>query len=232
MDSRILYSKAFAMVEIKLQKQESVVAEKGSMSAMRGNARIKTSIGGTHKGILGYIISLFAAILRRLFGGESIFMNTYTAMDDNGLVLYASPASIGDITEQELIDQELTFRKGAFLAATPGVRIKTVWGGIRTLLGGAGLTLLKATGTGVLWLNAEGGIEEIMVMDSYTVDTGHVLSFGDGLKLTNRTAGGVKTTLFGSELMVARFSGQGKLLIQSHTEENLIQRVIEYLPDV
>jgi len=75
--------------------------------------------------------------------------------------------------------------------------------------------LIKASGTGDLWFNSYGGIMEIDVADSYIVDTGHIVAFTQGLDYRVSRVGGYKSLFFSGEGLVCRFSGQGKVWIQT-----------------
>ena len=60
-----------------LQNGESMITERGSMSWMSPNMEMRTNAGGVGKA------------LGRLFSGESIFQNTYTA-NGAGMIAFAS----------------------------------------------------------------------------------------------------------------------------------------------
>ncbi|MEQ9365162.1 MAG: AIM24 family protein, partial [Leptospirales bacterium] len=49
----------------------------------------------------------------------------------------------------------------------------------------------------------------------YVVDTGHIVAFTDGLEYNVTKVGGYKSLFLSGEGFVARFSGKGKLWIQT-----------------
>ena len=67
MNIDILYKPAHSVAHVTLDAGERVVAESGAMVSTSGHISMTTSAGGFKKG------------LKRLFGGESFFRNTFTA---------------------------------------------------------------------------------------------------------------------------------------------------------
>jgi uncharacterized protein (TIGR00266 family) len=155
----------------------------------------------------------------RALSGESLALTTFTARD-RGEVALAS-GQPGDIVYHRLEGQSLLLQRGAYLASSDGVSIAASWQGARGFFSGEGLILQRATGHGDLWFSSYGGILPLSVADQYYVDTGYVVAFEEsltyevtvlpGLKVTDR----VKSFLFGGEGLVCRFSGQGRLWIQT-----------------
>ena len=76
---------------------------------------------------------------------------------------------------------------------------------------------LKCSGQGNLFLSSFGAIYEEYVDGEHIVDTGHIVAFEDTLQFELVKAG---TSLIGSFLggegFVCKFSGQGRLFVQSH----------------
>ncbi|GAB4293836.1 MAG: TIGR00266 family protein [Myxococcota bacterium] len=229
MENKIHYRPIYSMAEIVLQPGESVVVESGSMVAMSDNMEIKTSIGGTKLGFFGKIVAFFAALIRKFLGGESVFFNTYTPQGKEGK-LFVAPSLAGDIVHKKLNGGGIYLQGTAFLASSPDVNLKTKWGGLRSLFGGEGLFLLYAQGSGDLWFNCYGAIQEIDVDGEYIVDTGHIVAFDENLTFKVTSVGGLKSTLFSGEGLVTRFSGRGKLYIQTHNLGALVNWVTPLLP--
>jgi len=230
MQHEIKYSPAFAMAELTLTPGESVNVEGGSMVGMSSNMKISTSLGGTRRGFFGRILAFFAALIRKVFGGETMFLNNYTPEGGPGTVLVA-PALTGQIIHYPIRSgQNLYIQSSSFLASTPGIRIKTRWGGLKSLFGGEGLALLYASGDGDLFVNSYGDIEEIDVNGEYVVDTGHVVAFEESLEWKVGKVGGLKSTLLSGEGLVSRFRGRGKLYIQTHNLGAIVQWLTPLLP--
>ena len=58
---------------------ETMITERGSMSWMSPNMKMETTSNGGIGKALG-----------RMFAGEALFQNRYTAMDGNGMIAFAS----------------------------------------------------------------------------------------------------------------------------------------------
>ena len=86
MQTEVLYSPAYATAKLTLAAGEAVRAESGAMLAMSPGIAMETSTqGGVLKGLK-----------RAVLGGESFFMNTFTAQVD-GAEMYVAPSLPGDV---------------------------------------------------------------------------------------------------------------------------------------
>jgi uncharacterized protein (TIGR00266 family) len=215
----IKHGPSFSSLFLDLEPGDQVRTEAGAMLGMSSNLEIDTQVYG------GFLKALF----RKFFGGESIFQNTYTPKGGPGRLI-ASPTLPGEIKHYKLENTKLILQSSAFLACTPGVAMKTKYGGLKSLLSGEGLFLLEMSGTGDLWFNAYGNIVEVPVDGEYVVDTGHVVGFEPGLNFRVSRVGGLKSTLLSGEGFVARFSGKGTLYIQSRTVSALLGWIRPLLP--
>ncbi len=72
MQTNVLYRPSQTVAQCWLQPGESVMAESGAMMGMSTNVNMQTQSGGLLKGI------------KRMFGGESFFRNTFTAQQGQG----------------------------------------------------------------------------------------------------------------------------------------------------
>ena len=95
---------AFANVQVKLDSGESIIAEADAMSSMSTGLTVQTKWNG------GFL----SAILRRLFGGESLFVNEFQANESSELVF--TQAYPGDIECLDLNGTSLFLQPGAFIA--------------------------------------------------------------------------------------------------------------------
>ena len=95
METRVEYGPAFAQATLVLQAGESVMSEAGAMVAMSPDLAVQTSASGG-AGLGGMMKSL-----KRAVGGESFFMNTYTAGDRGGYLTVA-PQLPGDVVHRPL----------------------------------------------------------------------------------------------------------------------------------
>lgn len=154
--------------------------------------------------------------LKRAIGGESFFFSHYTARSDGEVIL--APTLPGNVGLQNLDGRSGWFcAGGSYLGSGPEIKTEPQWQGIKGLLSGESLVFVHATGIGPLILDAFGSVREELVDGSFTVDTGHLVAFEDTLQYTISKAGGSWWTSFlAGEGFVIRFSGRGRVMVQSH----------------
>jgi len=199
----------FASVHVTLDQGEQIVTEAGAMMGMSSQLQMETNMKG---GLLG--------AAKRALGGESVFLNTYTAQADGQRLDVASSAP-GDIQHIGMSSSALMVQSGSYLCSTPGVEVDSKWGGAKTFFGGEGLFMLRCSGSGDLWISSYGAIHPVDVTGSYVVDTGHIVAFEDSLQFKVRSVGGLKSLFFSSEGLVCEFTGTGKLWIQTRNSGSL-----------
>jgi uncharacterized protein (TIGR00266 family) len=195
------------------QAGESLVVESGSMVARDTGVAMKTQMSG---GLLG-------AAKRKLLGGESLFLNTFTA-GAAGDRLYLAPAPEGDLEVMEVSPgADLILQSGAFVAAEPGVTLDTKWAGFRGFFSGEGLFFLRVTGQGRVLVNSYGGIHpvELSGADPFIVDTSHIVGFTTGVDFSIRKIGGIKSLFLSGEGLVCEFRGAGTVWLQTRNPGSL-----------
>jgi uncharacterized protein (TIGR00266 family) len=210
----ILYQPSYSMLVVHLAAGEQVVAEAGAMVAMSGGVEVQTTTRG----------GLFAGLKRAVLGGESFFVNTFTAREA-GEVAFAPPVS-GDV------GQPVLAQSTAFLASATTVKVDTNWGGARSFFAGEGFFLLRLDGEGDAWLASYGAIHEKVLGagERYVVDTGHIVAFDASVEYQVRRIGGLKTTFFGGEGLVAEFAGPGRVWLQSRSPGAFLDWLVPHLP--
>lgn len=176
---------------------------------------------------------VFGALKRSMLGGgESFFVNTFRAEDGPGSIGLA-PAYMGDIEAFEL-DGTLYAQSGAFLASYGDIDIDTKWGGgAKTFFGREGLFLLKMSGRGgIVFLSSFGGAiyKKELHNERFIIDTGHMVAFSEGLDFNVKRVGGLKSTLFSGEGLVAEFYGTGTLYIQTRSMDSFLSWLVPHLP--
>jgi len=199
----------YASLHCTLSNGESVVAESGALMGMSGGVKMETSMKG----------GIFAAAKRAL-GGESVFLNTYTASADGQRVDFA-PSTPGDMLHIPMAGNTVMVQRGAYVASTGTVTADAKWGGAKTFFSGEGLFMLKCTGMGDLWIASYGAIAEHRVEGRYIVDTTHVVGFDDSLTFNVRKVGGMKSFFLSAEGLVVEFSGSGRVWFQTRSAPSL-----------
>ncbi len=219
--TEITYSPAFAMATLHLDPNESVRAEAGAMMAMTPGVDIATSTqGGILKGLR-----------RSVLGGESFFMNTFTSTGANESIVVA-PALPGDIITWPIAETPVYLQSGSYLASSGSVDIDSKWGGAKTFFSKEGLFMLKCTGQGELVVSSYGAIHtlELAAGQTYTVDTGHMVGWQEGVSYQVRKAGNWKSTVLGGEGFVVELTGPGRAYIQTRSPESFIDWLAPKLP--
>jgi uncharacterized protein (TIGR00266 family) len=220
MQHEILYRPSYSLLKVDLAGGESICAEAGAMVSMSGGVEIQTAARG----------GIFGALKRSVLGGESFFVNTFNAAEA-GEVTFA-PSLPGDVWAVELNGQTVYAQSGAYMASSPGIQVDTKWGGAKTFFSKEGFFLLKISGTGTVFLSSYGAIHEIDLDagQRYTVDTGHMVAFDEGVGYSVRRVGGIKSTLFSGEGLVCELTGPGKIMIQSRSADAFLSWLIPQLP--
>src|SRR5690606_16740317 len=191
MHYEIIDSPDFALLSVTLDAGEKIVSESGAMVAMDTEIDLQTSMRG---GVL-------AAAKRKLLGGESLFQNTYTSRAAGQRVFFAPPSE-GDMRARQLAPGEVFFlQSGAYVAHVGDeLVLDSKWAGVKPFFGVVGLFMLKLVGPGTVFYASYGAVHEVHVGPAgYTVDTGHVVGFTDGVDFKVRPFGGFKGLFFSGE---------------------------------
>ncbi len=205
------------MLEVELERGERFVSESGAMAWMDENVKMETSSRGGG----------LAGLKRKLLAGESFFQNTYFVEDGTGTIAFA-PRSAGDIEEIDMQGESLILEKSAFLASEAGVTLDSKWEGLRGLFN-EGLFVLKASGTGKLFFDAYGQIELVEVDGEYVVDNGYAVAWDSTLSYRLTRARKIRSFLFSDHLLL-RFSGRGRLWVQSRSPQSLANFLHPFRP--
>lgn len=104
----------------------------------------------------------FGKALGRMFSGDSIFQNKYSAQSGEGMIAFASSFP-GSIRAFEIRPgKDFVFQKKAFLASEAGVTLsvhfqKKISSGF---FGGEGFLLQRASGNGIVFAETDGHVVE------------------------------------------------------------------------
>lgn len=200
---------SFANIKVDLNAGDRIIAESDAMASMSSSISMTTRWNG----------GCFGAFAKRIFGGETLFVNEFTTASQGELVL--TQPMPGDIECIELKGNTLFLQPGAFLACEPGVNLGLGWAGIASFVGGEGLFRLKVSGNGKIWFGAYGGIFAKEVEGEYVVDTGHLVAYEPSISIRMGMAGGIFSSFFSGEGLVTRVTGPGRIYMQSRSLDGL-----------
>ena len=202
---------------------QTLCTESGAMSWMSPNMVMDTNTGGGIKKMLG-----------RMFSGESLFMNEYTAQGGTGMIAFASSFPGSVIPYQVTPGNGIIVQKRGFLAMEKGLELsvylqKRLGKGF---FGGEGFIMQKITGNGLVFLEIDGHCKEyeLAAGQSLVVDTGYLAAMSESCTMDIETVKGAKNIFLGGEgLFHTRVTGPGKVYIQSMPIINIAERISPYI---
>ena len=212
------------VVICQLEGGEKMITEGGGMSWMSPNMLMETTTNGGIGKAFG-----------RMFSGEKMFQNIYTAQGGNGMIAFASSFP-GSIKAYEIgPGQEMVFQKSAFLAGEAGVELSVFFNKKFSsgLFGGEGFIMQKISGRGIVFAEFDGHVVEYELMpgQQIVVDTGHLAAMTATCQMEIKSVPGVKNMLFGGEgLFNTVISGPGKVWLQTMPISNVAGILRPYLP--
>lgn len=197
------------VVTCELQAGEQMITEGGSMAWMTPNMQMETTSGGGAGKVLG-----------RMFSGESIFLNRYTAQGGQGSITFASSLP-GSIMPFEIRPgREVVVQKAGFLAAESGVDLsihfqRRLGAGF---FGGEGFIMQRLSGSGMAFIEIDGHAMEYDLQpgEQLIIDTGYLAACDVTVDINIVQVKGVKNILFGGEgLFHTVLTGPGHVILQS-----------------
>ena len=207
-----------------LEGGEQMITERGSMSWMSPNMKMETTTGGGIGKAIG-----------RMFAGEALFQNRYTAQGGNGLIAFASSFP-GQIKAYEIgPGREIIVQKSGFLAAEAGVELsvffqKKLGAGF---FGGEGFIMQRLSGRGTAFLEFDGHIVdyELQPGQQIVVDSGYLAAMDSTCSIEVRTVPGLKNMVFGGEgLFNTVVTGPGRVWLQTMPISNVAQLILSFMP--
>ena len=211
------------IVEVSLENGETLVTQGGGMVWMSPNLNMETTAGGIGKAF------------SKMFSGESIMQNRYTAMGGPGFITLASsfPGSI--IPFEITPNQPMIVQKSGFLASTAGVELsihfnKKAGAGF---FGGEGFIMQRLSGQGVAFVEIDGYCKQYTLApgQQLIVDTGNLAAMDATCKIDIQSVKGVKNMLFGGEgFFNTVVTGPGRVFLQSHPISTVAGAIRPYIP--
>jgi uncharacterized protein (TIGR00266 family) len=216
MKHEIKYKPSYAMLLVSLNQNETITAEAGALTYMTPNIEAHTRKRER---------SLLGTLGLSLIGGQSFWVNDYTATNGPGEAAFAA-APVGDIETMEITpDKGYIVQKSAYIASTQNVELDVKWEGFTRGLFGQGLFMLKATGNGTLFINTFGAIDKHTLSPGQTliVDNFHLVAFTESCSYKVTKFGGLKETLLGGEGLVTQITGPGDVYIQTKNLNEFVE---------
>jgi len=223
------------LVEIELDRGETVIAEAGAMTYMEEGISYEARMGDGSQATQGIMGKLMGAG-KRMLTGESIFMTHFTShAEGKRHVAFGAPYP-GKIIPIDLneIGGDLICQKDAFLCAAMGTQVsiafsKRLGAGF---FGGEGFILQRLLGDGKVFLHIGGTVvKKELNNEKIMIDTGCIAAFSPSLDYSIERAGNMKSMFFGGEgLFLATIQGTGTVWIQSLPFSRLADRIIASAP--
>lgn len=207
-----------------LDPGERMITERGSMCWMSPNMRMETTSNGGVGKALG-----------RMFAGEALFQNIYTAQGGVGMIAFASsfPGSIRVFDIEP--GRDIIVQKSAFLASEAGVELsvhfrKKLGAG---LFGGEGFIMQRLSGRGKAFIEMDGHMVEynLAAGQSIVVDTGYLAAMDATCSMDIQTVPGVKNMIFGGEgVFNTVVTGPGRVILQTMPISNVATTLRGLMP--
>lgn len=207
-----------------LENGETMITERGSMSWMSPNMKMETTSNGGIGKALG-----------RMFAGEALFQNRYTAEDGNGLIAFATSFP-GEIRPWEIgPGSEVIVQKSGFLASESGVELsvffqKKLGAGF---FGGEGFIMQRLSGHGTAFLEFDGSVVEYNLQpgQQIVVDTGYLAAMDATCRMEIKSVPGLKNMVFGGEgIFNTVITGPGRVWLQTMPISNVAAAIARMLP--
>lgn len=208
---------SFANLLVQLARGDRIVAESDAMASMSSTIALTTRWNG----------GFFRALLRKMFGGESLFINEFSTSSHGELVL--SQPFPGDIECLDLRGNGLYLQPGAFLACDPQVALGLGYAGLASFFAREGLFRLKVHGNGRIWFGAYGGILAKDIDGEYVVDSGHLVAYEPSIQLRLGMAGSLFSSVLSGEGLILRMRGQGRIYLQTRSMSGLAAWINRHL---
>lgn len=217
------------MIIARLSEGETIMMESGSMVFMRG-VELQGNLNSKQKGFGG----LLGAIGRSIASGESMFITSATGKTEDAIVGIA-PSVPGKIIRLEVGGAtQYRLNTGSFVCCDKDVAYEMRSQELSRALfsGTGGLFVMETTGKGDIFVSAFGDILELEVTPErpMIIDNEHVVAWDASLEYHIEVASGI-IGLTSGEGLVNKFSGKGKVLIQTRNIHSLATALIPYLPN-
>ena len=211
---------AFGSALVTLESGEKFVSEAGAM--YRASPNMEISVESRKKENDG-MWGAFKAGVKAMFAGESFFLSSYTPNDGQSGEVGLAPTHQGEVSSVKVGPEIWVCSGGSYLGSSGGVDLDTQYQGLtKGMFSKEGLVFVKASGEGDLLVNGFGRISSVDVRGGVTIDNGHLIAFTEGLEYTiSKAGGGWVSSMMSGEGLVMRFTGNGKLYLQTRNVSSI-----------
>lgn len=207
-----------------LDPGERMITERGSMAWMSPNMKMETTSNGGVGKALG-----------RMFAGEALFQNIYTAQGGPGMIAFASsfPGSIRVFDLEP--GRDIIVQKSAFLASEASVELSVHFRKKLStgFFGGEGFIMQRLSGRGKAFVEMDGHMVEynLEAGQSIVIDTGYLAAMDATCSMEIQAVPGVKNMLFGGEgIFNTVVSGPGRVILQTMPISNVAASIRGFMP--
>lgn len=200
---------SYAVLRTTMDRDDRLMAETGAMISRSESVHTDAEVGGG-EGIGGMLKSAISS-------SRDLVENVFEARED-GAELTLAPDHPGDVFGVDIgRDGPIKVNSGATLAWEPTVERSTAFNDAGGFFSSGSLRVLELSGTGRCFLSAYGSIVETTVAsdDPTVVDTDHLIAWTDGLAVSKEKDGSIKSAVLGGEGLVSKFSGEGRVWVQT-----------------
>ncbi|MDJ0843022.1 TIGR00266 family protein [Crocosphaera sp.] len=208
MKVKILDERESSTARILLNKDERLIAQAGSLVAMRGNVTMNT--------IFRRSLPKSQSQTAGTMGTESLFLTEFRGLGDKNEV-WLAPSMIGNIIIHQVTDYKLVMVASAYLACSGTMDLFFGVPDLKLPANYPYLTLLSLAGKGQVLLNGLGAIYPIDVQENYWVNLDNLVAFDNSLKyeVMPLKTKGLQPWWRKGQLFI-KFTGEGRLYCQTH----------------
>ena len=170
----------------------------------------------------------------RMFSGETMFLNSYTANAD-GKIAFSSSFP-GEIRKYDIEPgKEIVIQKSSYLASEPTVE-RTIFFNKKAMtgiFGGEGFIMNKLSGKGTVFVEIDGATVEYDLApgQKIVVDTGYVAVMDATCTMTTQSVPGLKNKMFGGEgFFNTVVTGPGHVVLQTMPISAIAGSLAQFFP--
>jgi uncharacterized protein (AIM24 family) len=171
----------------------------------------------------------------RMFAGEAMFQNIYTAEQDGVSIAFGSSFPGKIIPIEVTPGTQFIVQKSGFLASEESVELSIAYKKKlgASFFGGEGFIMQKLSGSGTAFVELDGSVCEYNLAPGETMylDTGYLAMMDSTVTMDIEMVKGAKNILLGGEgLFNTKVIGPGRIWIQTMPIPTLAGSLIPYLP--